>query len=379
MWRTDEWIRRWRGVSWWVWAGLAGFALVLVIWLWPEPGNDQTAVTFAVSRGPLAINVIEGGSIEALESQDIKCEVRGSYQGVKILKIVDEGYQVTPEDVLTNKVLVELDSSEIEKELVEQEIRYQSAAASLAEAEQGFEIQLVQNLSDVKAAEQKARFARMDFEKFLGEEAAEGILADLGLSDVLESLTNIVVTSPLEVGSAEAVVLAGDSTALTVDPAKVSAGETPLPGASGAAAGEGGVVSGAEIDADAVVREVAGLDGGVPATPAPPSSSPPSGAASVLADLPPALLQAVAIDFSEYADLDRLGDGEAKQKVRKFQDDLMVALRELEQARSQQEGTRRLFDQGFVTRIDMERDDLSLTNSLLKVQTAETAQELFLK
>ena len=55
--------------------------------------------------------MLEGGSIEALESQDVKCEVRG-YR-VKILKIVEEGYQVTEEDVRTNKVLVELDSSEL--------------------------------------------------------------------------------------------------------------------------------------------------------------------------------------------------------------------------------------------------------------------------
>ena len=39
---------------------------------------------------------------------------------------------------------------------------------SLTDAQQNYEIQLNQNLSDLKAAEQKVRFARMDFDKFLG-------------------------------------------------------------------------------------------------------------------------------------------------------------------------------------------------------------------
>ena len=83
---------------WWVKA-LAVVALVVGGW-WlfhggPAAGNGTT---FTARRGDLEINVLEGGSVEALDSQDFKCEVRG-YQGVKILKIVEEGYQVTEEDV----------------------------------------------------------------------------------------------------------------------------------------------------------------------------------------------------------------------------------------------------------------------------------------
>ena len=143
--------------------------------------SATSGATFTARRGPLDISVLNGGSVQALESQEIKCEVRVGYNGTKILKIVEEGYQVTEEDVKTNKVLVELDSSDLQKQLVQQEIQYQTAVASLTDAQQSYEIQLNQNISDIKAAEQKARFARMDFDKFLGDTVTQNVIDRLGL------------------------------------------------------------------------------------------------------------------------------------------------------------------------------------------------------
>ncbi|PYM11069.1 MAG: hypothetical protein DME18_14960, partial [Verrucomicrobia bacterium] len=88
---------------------------------------------------------------------------------------------------------------------------------------------------------------------------------------------------------------------------------------------------------------------------------------------------AIEVDFSKYARIEVLGDGEAKQKLRKFEDDLQVAQKELGQARSTLEGTKRLFERGFVTKIDLERDEIAYENARLKVQTADTARDLFLK
>jgi multidrug efflux pump subunit AcrA (membrane-fusion protein) len=87
----------------------------------------------------------------------------------------------------------------------------------------------------------------------------------------------------------------------------------------------------------------------------------------------------VVIDFSPYAKIEALGDGEAKQKLRKFEDDLQVAMKEEGQAKANLEGTRRLFDKGFVTKIDLEKDEIANENNRLKVQTAVTARDLFLK
>src|SRR5512144_1048634 len=89
----------------WRWLALAGVAAAgLFLILRATRHSADEGVTFAARRGPLDITVLEGGSVQALESQEIKCEVRVGYQGLKILKIVEEGYQVTEDDVRTNKV-----------------------------------------------------------------------------------------------------------------------------------------------------------------------------------------------------------------------------------------------------------------------------------
>src|SRR5258707_4026526 len=164
-----------------------GAALVVALTLWLRVGGakEGQAAVFTTRKGPLNITVLEGGSVRAVESQEVKCEVRVGYQGIKILKIVDEGYEVTEDDIRTNKVLVELDSSDLQKQIVQQDIQYESAAANLTDAQQNYEIQLNQNLSDIKAAEQKVRFARMDFEKFLGDNVTQVIVDQLGLEKEL--------------------------------------------------------------------------------------------------------------------------------------------------------------------------------------------------
>lgn len=286
-----------------------------------RPSSDQ-ALTFTARRGPLNITVLEGGSLQALESQEIKCEVRVGYQGTKILRIVEEGYFVTEEDVRTNKVLCELDSSELQKQIVQQEIQYQSAMASLTDAQQNYEIQLGQNESDIKTAEQKARFARMDFDKMLGDTVTPKILSDLGLDKLVAtaSTTDYEATTHAEAAVMKAVV------SPELMPTKKSGG---------------------------------------------PETAPP----------PPDLegAQKIIIDFSKFADIEVLGDGEAKQKLRKLEDDLQVAQKELGQATTALEGTQRLFAKGFVPRTEVTRDEISHESSRLKVQTAETARALYLK
>src|ERR1017187_1061483 len=182
------------------WRQIAAVTIIVLVgwWWWRSGGGPATkTATFTARRGPLEINVLEGGSLQALESQEVKCEVRVGYQGTKILRIVEEGYLVTEEDVKTNKVLVELDSSDFEKQIAQQEIEYQQAVASLIDAQQNYEIQLNQNQSDIKAAEQKARFARMDFDKFLGDTVTDKIIKDYGLDKILTdaSTNNVEQTS----------------------------------------------------------------------------------------------------------------------------------------------------------------------------------------
>ncbi len=305
----------------------------------------SNGVTFTARRGPLDISVLEGGSIQALESQEIKCEVRVGYNGIKILKIVEEGYQVTDDDIRTNRVLVELDSSDLRKQLVQQEIQYQSAAASLTDAQQGYDIQLNQNLSDIKAAEQKVRFAQMDFAKFLGDQVAENIVGQLGLErEFAAEGTNSALSA--------AALPAADPASTNTSPQ--SALPPPVATTAGAKAGN---------------------DDPPPANPAAagPKTKP---VAPVSAT---ATADSETVDFMPYANMDKLGDGQAKQKIRELEDALQVAQKEAGQAESTLAGTKRLFEKGFVTKIDEQRDEIAYENARLKVQTAATARDLYLK
>jgi HlyD family secretion protein len=345
---------------------IAGILLILALaalWFRGSGKSASNGATFTARRGPLDISVLEGGSVQALESQEIKCEVRVGYQGTKILKIVEEGYQVTEEDVKTNKVLVELDGSDLQKQIVQQEIQFQSAAASLTDAQQGYEIQLNQNLSDIQAAEQEARFAKMDFDKFLGDSVTEEIIARIGLEKELaaEAIRSTDRTN------------AAPTPTLAVSP---NGGLAVAPSPSG--------------DAPKVVELGGGLEKSSPAEQnAPPPQSTPAAAAQTEKPVQTAPASpepstngpahTITVDFSQYAKIEALGDGEAKQKLRKFEDDLQVARKELGQAQSTLDGTKRLFEKGFVTKIDRERDDIAYENARLKVQTAETARDLFLK
>jgi len=337
---------------------VAGLVVVLLGW-WALKGGGKSAsqaLTFAARRGPLEITVLEGGSLQALEAQEIKCEVRVGYQGTKILRIVEEGYLVTEEDVRTNKVLCELDSSDLQKQIVQQEIQYQSAAASLTDAEQNYEIQVGQNESDIQAAEQKTRFARMDFDKFLGETVTPAILEEIGLDKLIAAGTNDIAEASL----------AGDEPAVMIGSPPAPSDQTVVP--------VNVVVLPPASDLDGVRLKP-------PVNPSPAGVKPSPAGVAVKASAAPVPESApkLMVDFSKYADIDVLGDGEAKQKLRKFEDDLQVTKKELEQAKTTLEGTRRLFEKGFVPRTELVGEEIAYESSRLKVQTAETAQELFLK
>jgi len=128
--------------------------------------SEKDSTIFAATRGDLTISVTESGDIKAMKSVDILSKVEGK---TTIISIVDEGTYITPEDVNNGKVLVELDSSEIKQKLTQQEITYLGVQASYTEARESLEIQKKQNDSDIQAGEMTARFALMDFRKYLGE------------------------------------------------------------------------------------------------------------------------------------------------------------------------------------------------------------------
>jgi HlyD family secretion protein len=148
---------------------------IFLWWLFGRTEDSNKDIgTYTVRRDDLPITVTENGDIKAINSKEIKSEVEGR---TTIISIVDEGTIITPEDVNNGKVLVKLDSSEIEQKLTQQEVQFLSAEASYTDANESLDIQKNQNDSDIKAGQLKVRFALMDLQKYLGEVVTEKLMS----------------------------------------------------------------------------------------------------------------------------------------------------------------------------------------------------------
>lgn len=247
----------------------------------PAVVTQRTGTTAIVKRGPLAITVSEGGSIEALKSQEVKSDVRGE---TKILKIVDEGHIITQEEIDKNFVLVELDAEKFKDDRTERQLAYETAKAADVEAQKRYEIQVNDNDSAIAAAKLAVKFARMDFERYLGEKVAKEMIHALGLDSQ---------------------------------------------------------------DSEALAEAIAG--------------------------------SAKATDFSKYASTDKLGDGEARNNLRKYENEFMLSGEDVGLATTRLDGTQRLLDREFVTKNDFENDKIALERKKTTQEASKTTQELFIK
>lgn len=243
----------------------AGALVALVILLSMPAGKPGTLaksngdlMTYSAAKGPLVIDVLESGSVEASESDIIRSKVEGS---ATIISIVPEGTVITEKDVKNKKVLVELDSSELREKALQQEITVQSTLAQYTDAKESYEIQVNQNESNLKAGELKVKFAKMDIEKYLGEKAAASLVE----------------------------------------------GKT---------------------------------------------------------------------DFPSLINSEDLG-GEALQKKRKLQNDIDLAKEEAARANVKVDWTKKLFEKGYVTREDLQADELALKRADVNREQAETSLDLF--
>jgi HlyD family secretion protein len=150
-------------------AALAAYALF-------AGGEGQTdsawKVTHQVVRGDLTVSILTTGNLEAIRKQEITSKVKGR---TTILKIVEEGVLISEKDVKDKKVLIELDSAKLKEELEQQEIYVAAAGAALAQARESYDIQRQDNLSNVRKGKLALEFARMDFERCVGEKLSAGL------------------------------------------------------------------------------------------------------------------------------------------------------------------------------------------------------------
>lgn len=419
--------------------GTVAASIALVMLLGSGVDGVGGEVTFEVQRGPLDITVLEGGALEALESQEIRSEVKGN-NGVKILQIVEEGYRISQEDVDNGLVLVELDTSQLIDEQLNQEIAVETAEASYIERRAELEIQLNQNLTDLNDARQEMRFARLDFEKFLGGNVVREIIKQLEIEERLAKmeaadLAGISVDLEPELSAPELEALAAgrmntppSQVNPEFDPADIDSmppqmqerirqmmaengGAIPpemlermqqfqrgggpggprggLGGGQGRRGPDGGQGNGqgngqrsGQAMPDAVASDA-------PLRPVEPAELLLEPVVSVVSTEPVTVGQLLMddsymairnkLDFTQFADFDKLEDGEAKQQLRTLLDGLQVAQEELLLAQDRIEGQRRLEARGFINPTELEAEELNLSKAMNKTVERETALKLYIQ
>ena len=388
--------------------GSAGvLVLALLFTVVGGDANVESSITFEARRGGLEITVLEGGSLEALQSQEIRSRIKGR-EGVKILNIVEEGYQVTPEDVDAGLVLVELDKAALIDQQLNQEIAVETAEATYIERRAEYEIQLNENMTALNDARQEMRFARLEFEKFLGGNLVSGIIRRLEIEERLakaeaEDLEAMSRSLPSTRNSIEEIAEeraprpAFDPTDLNSMPPPVrerieqmmaeNGGELPpemlermqqfaqsgFPsggpfGGQGRRRGSGGAVR----DGPAIAEEAPELRLEL-LEPEPLNTE-----VTLLMDDSYMAIRD-QLDFSQYADMEALEDGEAKQELRRLQDELQVSQEEYLLAQDRIEGQRRLEARGFITPTELEAEELNLSKARNKEAEKETALSLYIQ
>lgn len=305
----------------WIMSGVTVVAVAAAgYWLTRGPAATEDVPTFAVQKGPLQINVLQGGEIRALRNFEHKSEIETP---TKIISVIPEGYHVTEEDVKEGKVLIELDNTDLKSRIQDHEIQFQSTVSSYIDADEGREIQRSENQSLVRDVKQTSVFALMDFEKYLGRELASDVLTAAGLpkdvqdfdkfADQLESQAN----AQLEAGAA----LRASGEVATPDKDE----ET-------------------KAEAVAAVQEPDAAD---------------------------------RIDFTPFLEKKGSGDGEAQQKLRQLEDELLLRKSELAVAKQKVEASERLAAREFIPRTQLENDQVNFEKVSLSVKTAETQLRLF--
>lgn len=120
-------------------------------------GKDDST-TFLVDRGPLSITITESGTIKSRDQFIVKSEVEGR---TSIIYVIDEGSVVKKGDLL-----VELDSSELQDRLVDQQIQVENTEADFVSATENLEVVKIQNQSNMAKARLENQFAIEDKTKY---------------------------------------------------------------------------------------------------------------------------------------------------------------------------------------------------------------------
>ena len=104
--------------------------VVAVVFFGADPTNTEETgdvLTHVIGRSDLEVVVTENGTVESSNNKEIKCMVKG---GSTVLWVIETGTMVKPGDVL-----VRLDQSQIEDNILSKQITYENALANKITAE----------------------------------------------------------------------------------------------------------------------------------------------------------------------------------------------------------------------------------------------------
>ncbi len=125
-----------------------------------------TGPTFMVKKEKLKITIVARGNLEAVNNNDIKCEVRsgtkGSTVSTTIKWLVEEGTEVKKGDLL-----MVLDSSGLQEQLKDKTKDVDKAYADKVAADEGVRIQEIGNESAIEAAKNARDLAKIELEKYV--------------------------------------------------------------------------------------------------------------------------------------------------------------------------------------------------------------------
>jgi len=144
-------------------------AIVLVPMLTKGDSNSASnQPTYTVTRAPLAISLTESGTIKSRDQFVVKSEVEGR---TSILYVIDEGVQVKK-----GELLIELDSSELNDRLVDQQIMVENTAADYISAKENLAVVKIQAESNIAQAKLNNQFAIEDKTKYIDGEWPKALM-----------------------------------------------------------------------------------------------------------------------------------------------------------------------------------------------------------
>ena len=131
-----------------------------------ESASSQS--TYTVTRAPLSISLNESGTIKSRDQFVVKSEVEGR---TSILYVIEEGVMVKKDELL-----IELDSSELNDRLVDQQIMVENTAADYISAKENLAVVKIQAQSNIAQAELNNQFASEDKVKYLEGEWPKALM-----------------------------------------------------------------------------------------------------------------------------------------------------------------------------------------------------------